>query len=73
MASETLPRRGYRFLLPVFADASLVYAERLLAEGKRAQALALYTSLSGPDMPKTARLAAMHGIIREETSTSRPR
>lgn len=55
------------------ADASLVCAERLLAEGKRAQALALYASLSAPDMPKSARLAAMHGIIREETSTSRPR
>ena len=55
------------------ADACLVCAERLLAEGKRTQALALYASLSAPDMPKTARLAAMHGIIREETSTSRPR
>ena len=55
------------------ADASLVCAERLLLEGKRAQALALYASLSAPDMPKPARLAAMHGIIREETSTSRPR
>jgi HEAT repeat protein len=54
------------------ADASLVCAERLLAEGKRAQALELYASLSAPDMPKSARLAAMHGIIREETSTSRP-
>lgn len=57
----------------VVADASLVCAERLLLEGKRAQALALYASLSAPDMPKPARLAAMHGIIREETSTSRPR
>jgi hypothetical protein len=55
------------------ADASLVCAERLLAEGKRTQALALYASLSAPDIPKSARLAAMHGIIREETSTSRPR
>ncbi len=55
------------------ADASLVCAERLLAEGKRDQALTLYGSLSAPDMPKSARLAAMHGIIREETSTSRPR
>jgi HEAT repeat protein len=55
------------------ADASLVCAEQLLAEGKRAQALALYASLSAPEMPKPARLAAMHGIIREETSTSRPR
>jgi HEAT repeat protein len=55
------------------ADACLVCAERLLAEGKRDQALELYASLSAPDMPKPARLAAMHGIIREETSTSRPR
>ena len=55
------------------ADASLVCAERLLAEGNRDQALALYASLSAPDVPKPARLAAMHGIIREETSTSRPR
>lgn len=55
------------------ADASLVCAERLLAEGQRAQALELYASLSAPGMPKSARLAAMQGIIREETSTSRPR
>jgi hypothetical protein len=50
------------------ADASLVCAERLLAEGKRDEALALYTSLSASDMPKAVRLAAMHGVIREETS-----
>jgi HEAT repeat protein len=53
------------------ADASLVCAERLLREGKRDEALALYTSLSAPDVPKAARLAAMQGIIREETSTNR--
>ena len=53
------------------ADASLVCAERLLGEGKRDEALALYTSLSAPDVPKAARLAAMQGIIREETSTNR--
>jgi HEAT repeat protein len=55
------------------ADASLLCAERLLAEGKRAEALELYASLSVPGMPKAARLAAMQGIIREEMSTSRPR
>jgi HEAT repeat protein len=55
------------------ANASLVCAERLLAEGQRDQALALYAALSAPDVPKSARLAAMHGIISEETSTSRPR
>jgi len=55
------------------ADASLVCAERLLAQGKREQALALYTSLSAAGVPQPVRLAAMQGIIREETSISRPR
>jgi HEAT repeat protein len=55
------------------ADASLVCAERLLAGGQRDQALALYTFLTAPDVPKPVRLAAMHGIIREETSVNRPR
>jgi len=57
----------------VVADASLVCAERLLADGQREEALALYTTLSAPDIPKAARLAAMSGIIREERSISRPR
>lgn len=55
------------------ADASLICAERLMADGKRGEALALFTTLSAADIPKPARLAAMHGIIREETSVSRPR
>ncbi|MBI5085155.1 MAG: hypothetical protein HZB13_11225 [Acidobacteria bacterium] len=55
------------------ADASLVCAERLLADGNRDQALALYTALSAPGLPKPVRLGAMSAIIREETSTSRPR
>jgi len=55
------------------ADAGLECAERLLAEGKREQALTLYASLSAIGIPKPARLAAMSGIIREETSIGRPR
>lgn len=55
------------------ADALLSCSERLLAEGKRDQALVLYASLAGPDMPQPQRLAAMHGIIREDSSTARPR
>ena len=55
------------------ADASLVCAERLLADGRRNEALALYTSLSAPDIPKPARLGAMQAIIREEISLGRPR
>jgi HEAT repeat protein len=55
------------------ADACLVCAERLLEDGNRDQAMKLYAFLSTPDIPKPARLAAMSGIIREETSTTRPR
>jgi hypothetical protein len=55
------------------ADACLVCAERLLAHGGRDQALSIYASLTAADVPKAVRLAAMNGIIREETSISRPR
>jgi hypothetical protein len=55
------------------ADACLICAERLLAEGQRTPALALYASLSAADIPKPVRLAAMQGVIREETSLARPR
>lgn len=58
---------------PAIADAMLVCAERLLTSGKRDPAMALYASLSSPGVPKPARLAAMSGIIREETSIGRPR
>ncbi len=55
------------------ADAALMCAERLLADGKRDEALALYASLSAPDIPQAARLGAMSAIVREETSIGRPR
>lgn len=55
------------------ADATLVCAERMIADGQRDQGMKLYASLSAPGMPHAARLAAMSSIIREETSTSRPR
>lgn len=55
------------------ADASLVCAERLLADGKREEALDLYAALSTPDTPKPMRLAAMNAIIREETRIAHPR
>lgn len=55
------------------ADALLVSAERMLDGGKRTQAMALYAALSAADVPKPARLAAMSGIIREETAIGRGR
>lgn len=55
------------------ADAALVCAERLIAGGERDRGLKLYAFVSNADVPKPQRLAAMSGIVREETSLSRPR
>jgi hypothetical protein len=55
------------------ADAALICAEQLLQRGDRAAAMSLYETLTGKDIPKQARLAAMHGIINSETALGRPR
>jgi len=48
---------------PAIADACLVCAERLLADGKKPEAIALYKSLSGENQPKHVRLAAKRGLL----------
>jgi HEAT repeat protein len=45
------------------ADGCLTCAERLLADGKKANAIAIYKSLSGPNQPKHVRLAATRGLL----------
>ena len=53
-------------LLPVHKaapDACLVCAEQLLADGKKAEAKAIYTALAKADVPKHVRLAAMRGLL----------
>jgi len=45
------------------ADAYLTCAERLLADGKKAEALAIYKALSTPEQAKHVRLAAMRGLL----------
>jgi len=45
------------------ADACLTCAENLLADGKKAEATALYKSLDSQDQPKHVRLAAMRGLL----------
>jgi HEAT repeat protein len=45
------------------ADACLVCAEGLIAQGDRKQAISLYDTLSRPEMPRTVRNAAMHSLI----------
>ena len=69
---SALPKTNGLVKLAV-ADAILICAERYLADGKRAEALALFSSMSAPEIPKPMRLAAMNAIIREETSATRPR
>jgi len=48
--------------MPV-ADACLVCAEQLLAEGKKSVAVALYKELKGDDQPSHVKAAAMKGIL----------
>ncbi|HEX42318.1 MAG TPA: hypothetical protein ENN81_09710 [Phycisphaerales bacterium] len=48
--------------MPV-ADARLVCAERLLADGNQSEAVALYKALQGDDQPGRVRAAALKGML----------
>ena len=48
--------------LPV-ADACLICAEQLLADGEKSEAIALYNGLKGDDQPKHVKVAAMKGLL----------
>lgn len=52
--------------IPV-ADARLICAERLLADGDKSAALALYEELSGSDQPTHVKVAAMKGKLTAAT------
>ena len=52
--------------MPV-ADACLVCAEQLLADGKKSEAVALYKDFGGDDQPSHIRAAAMKGILTAAT------
>jgi HEAT repeat protein len=52
--------------LPV-ADASLVCAEQLLADGEKSEAVALYKEFGGDDKPAHVKAAAMKGILTAAT------
>ena len=47
----------------VVADASLACAERLLADGNKAEALAIYKALTDARQPKQVQLAARQGLL----------
>jgi HEAT repeat protein len=48
--------------IPV-ADACLICADRLLADGKKSEAVALYQGLKGDDQPAHVKVAAMKGLL----------
>jgi HEAT repeat protein len=48
-------------------DASLVCAEQMLADGNKAEAVALYKKLRGDDQPKRVQVAAMKGMLTAKT------
>ena len=45
------------------ADARLTCAERMLADGKKVEAMVIYKALSTPDQPRHVRLAATRGLL----------
>ena len=48
--------------MPV-ADACLICAEQLLADGEKSEAVALYKELKGDDQPKHVKVATMKGML----------
>ena len=48
--------------IPV-ADACLICADQLLADGEKSEAVALYKGLKGDDQPKHVKVAAMKGML----------
>jgi len=52
--------------MPV-ADASLICAGQLLADGEKTEAIALYNRLKGDDQPKHVKVAAMKGMLTAAT------
>jgi HEAT repeat protein len=49
------------------ADACLICAEQLLADGKRSEAAALYEQLKGDDQPAHVKVAVMKGMLAATT------
>jgi hypothetical protein len=49
------------------ADACLICAEQLLADGKKPEAVALYNDLRGDDQPAHVKVAAMKGMVAAGT------
>jgi len=64
--SKFAKKASAKMKLPV-ADACLVCAEQLLANGEKSEAVALYNELKGDDQPTHVKAAAMKGILTAAT------
>ena len=64
--SEFVKKASAAMKIPV-ADACLVCAEQLLADGEKSEAVALYNKLKGDDQPTRVKAAAMKGILTAAT------
>ncbi|MCL5279421.1 MAG: HEAT repeat domain-containing protein, partial [Planctomycetes bacterium] len=53
------------------ADACLICAEQLEADGKKSEALTLYKELQGKDQPAHVKVAAMKGMVAATSSRRR--
>ncbi|MBN2294722.1 MAG: HEAT repeat domain-containing protein [Pirellulales bacterium] len=65
-ASKTAPQD----VKNAISDGTLMCAERLLADGKKAEATLLYKSLCSESQPKLIRLAGIRGLLSTTDATS---
>ena len=61
-ALDEFAKKAPEAVKPAAVDACLACAERLLADGKKAEATALYKLFTGIEQPKHVRLAATQGL-----------
>jgi HEAT repeat protein len=64
--SEFAKRAPANMKVPV-ADARLICAEQLLADGEASEAMALYKELNGDEQPTHVKVAAMKGMLAAAT------
>jgi hypothetical protein len=64
--SQSAKKASANMKIPV-ADARLICAEQLLADGEKSEAVALYKELQGNDQPAHVKVAAMKGMLTATT------
>jgi HEAT repeat protein len=69
--AEARPKASEK-LQPVLTGAYLACAERLVAEGKKDQAVAIYTALYKPAEPRLVRIAALRGLVAAQGEKAVP-